>query len=131
MAGMEVDEAIALYYDPKPTKRERNPAAFKMFHAAGHDCLSCDSTRGIHAHHLLSRAQGGDDVLANLVGLCSGCHGALHGTPCRTLGHRIDKSFVMDKIGSYLVREDGSDALQYLRSKRSDGWISAKWEIDL
>lgn len=31
----------------------------------------------IHFHHLVGRAQGGDDVAANIVPLCAGCHDAV------------------------------------------------------
>jgi hypothetical protein len=34
--------------------------------------------RGVHAHHLLRRGQGGLDELDNLAWLCGSCHGHVH-----------------------------------------------------
>lgn len=131
MSGMSVDEAIELYHsDPKPLPRLRDPEVFKRFHESPPDCLSCGWVR-VQAHHVLPRSAGGDDCMDNLVGLCIGCHNALHGTPYRSYGRRIDASFVQDAIGRYLVREDGFDTLTYLRSKRSDGWIEGKYGVEL
>ena len=62
-----MDEAIRQYGDPKPLPRVRDPEVFKRFHLSEPRCLCCGHKGYIHAHHLLSRAQGGDDVVANLV----------------------------------------------------------------
>jgi 5-methylcytosine-specific restriction endonuclease McrA len=34
--------------------------------------------RRLHAHHILFRAEGGEDALWNLITLCGSCHKALH-----------------------------------------------------
>ena len=49
----------------------------------GHRCRmpGCAGTRFLEVHHLISRAQGGDNSLGNLVTLCSRCHRALHEQP--------------------------------------------------
>ena len=41
-------------------------------------CLLCGKSPIDHCHHLTERAWGGTDRLANLVGLCSGCHAKVH-----------------------------------------------------
>lgn len=144
MAGMETDAAIANYLshvkdesDFKAPPRLRDPEAMSAMHRAGGECLSCGrDARYCSIHHLLGRAQGGDDVEANMVFLCgdgaSGCHGAYHGNPYRgDFGARFTHDTVADSIGRYLMHESGSDALNYLQSKRSDGWISGKYGMEL
>ena len=64
--------------DPKPAKRIRNRDVYAEFHMLGLSCLACTWNRRVEAYHLLSRAQGGDDVMDNLVPLCQSCHRAYH-----------------------------------------------------
>ena len=116
--------------DPRPPKRIVDGHVLRRFRESGQDCLVCGYSH-VQPHHLILKSQGGDDCLENLVPLCQGCHGALHGTPCRTFGHRIDSGFVQSAIARYLASESGEDALSYLRSKRSDGWISTKFGVEL
>jgi hypothetical protein len=73
---------------------------------------ACGCRRLVHSfHHLLSKGQGGDDVLSNLAGLYGdgtrGCHGALtSGNPVIDLdGSRIIPAEVRAGIGRRL-RED-------------------------
>lgn len=106
--------------DPKPARRIRDPKVFAAFHAQWHDCLSCGHANWISAHHVLSRAQGGDDVLANLVPLCLQCHGAYHGSPYRAYGVRIDANHVRQALARYIRSEAGEDARWYLTSKLGD-----------
>ena len=123
MSGMDVDEAIRMYHtDPKPLPRVRDPEVFRTFHRTEPRCLCCGHKGFIHAHHLLNRSQGGDDVLANLVPLCAGCHEA---------HHRMNTRTVRDALATYLLSERGAEALAYLRSKRSDGWIQGKFGVTL
>lgn len=37
--------------------------------------------RGVHAHHILRRSQGGLDTVDNLAWLCGPCHGHVHQHP--------------------------------------------------
>lgn len=106
--------------DFKDPPRVRDPEVLKRFHEAGHLCLVCLWHR-VDAHHLLLRSQSGDDVLANLIPLCSSCHEALH------LGIVLPR----DTIGRYILSERGTEALSYLRSKRSDGWIEKRFGVEL
>lgn len=44
-------------------------------------CVACQCDLredGAHVHHVLPRAAGGSDELANLISLCSMCHAAVH-----------------------------------------------------
>jgi len=104
--------------DPKRAKRIRDPKAFKAFHAQQQECLSCGNPH-VHAHHLLSRARGGDDVVENLVPLCSICHGVLHdGHPRRgDFGHLFTAVSVRSAISRWLFSEAGEDARWYVTSR--------------
>jgi 5-methylcytosine-specific restriction endonuclease McrA len=55
-------------------------AALRAEKLQGQLCRVCCAPPNIHAgqlHHLISRAQGGDDVADNLVPLCRACHEAV------------------------------------------------------
>ena len=41
-------------------------------------CCSCGRPAD-HTHHVVPLGRGGQDVLSNVVTLCSGCHGLVHG----------------------------------------------------
>jgi hypothetical protein len=105
--------------DPKPAKRIRDRTAFQDFYAKDHACLVC----GWHfceAHHVLHRSQGGDDVLANLVPLCSNCHMAAHGATVRgDFGRDVTPEIVRFQIAYYIRSEAGSDLAAYLIGKLS------------
>jgi ATP-dependent DNA helicase RecQ len=45
----------------------------------GWRCQNCGSSRDLQIHHLKPRSQLGSDLLQNLITLCAGCHGKLHG----------------------------------------------------
>lgn len=94
--------------DPKPAKRVRDKDVFREFHEAKPRCVCCGEGFRVQAHHLLSRAQGGDDVAANLVALCWLCHGALHGQNDRA---------VTRALARYLRSADGLEARWYLTGK--------------
>jgi len=109
-----VKRSEARWKNPKPVK---DPDVFKDFHAQGHDCVSCGHGAVIEAHHILSRAQGGDDTRANLVPLCQECHRALHGNPYRTFGVKIDATHVRRALARYIDSEAGQDTRWYLTGK--------------
>jgi 5-methylcytosine-specific restriction endonuclease McrA len=44
-------------------------------------CQECGSLEDIHAHHIVPRSQGGQDILSNGQTLCPTCHGIAHRTP--------------------------------------------------
>jgi hypothetical protein len=120
MSDYITDEMLLRYQpDPKPEPRVRDKNVLRRFHelSAGDDCIGCGHGRGLQAHHILSRARGGDDVLPNLVALCGGCHAAYHGRPYRAYGVRIDSGFVRSAIGRYIRSGAGDDAWAYLERK--------------
>ena len=41
-------------------------------------CQSCNNTRGLTPHHIVTRGRCGGDELENLVTLCIRCHDAIH-----------------------------------------------------
>jgi hypothetical protein len=44
----------------------------------GWHCQSCNSSQGLHPHHIKYKSHGGPDELENLITLCWICHGAVH-----------------------------------------------------
>jgi HNH endonuclease/Helix-turn-helix domain of resolvase len=42
-------------------------------------CVACGSLDALHHHHLVPRVEGGPDDDSNLITLCQGCHGKVHG----------------------------------------------------
>lgn len=93
---------------PKPAKRIKDPALLRTFSLRMGSCAVCGEGRaaGLHAHHVLLRSRGGDDVTANLCALCAACHGAIHN------GHR-DTAHL---LGQHLVLLR-PDVLDYLKEK--------------
>lgn len=102
--------------DAKPLKRHRASRTewaglHKVF--VNERCWICNG-RWSDLHHILSRAQGGDDVVANLAPLCRECHtaveerkivtrsllrGALLPSHYEYLASKLD-----DRLGSWLER---------------------------
>jgi HNH endonuclease len=111
---MTVAKKRSDWKNPAPV---RDKTVFQEFHASGYDCISCGHGIVIEAHHILSRAQGGDDMRANLVPLCQECHRAYHGNPYTTFGVRIDAAWVRRAIGHYIGSEPGEDTRWYLTAK--------------
>lgn len=44
----------------------------------GGQCRKCGRAEHLHAHHIIGRADGGLDNLANLIALCVACHREWH-----------------------------------------------------
>lgn len=44
----------------------------------GFRCRNCNFRGNLHAHHIVFRSHGGEDIAENLVTLCSGCHDGVH-----------------------------------------------------
>ncbi len=68
---------------PKRSRIQLPPAEYKrlcfeVFRRDGWRCKCCRSRESLHCHHIVFRAQGGDDASWNLLTLCSKCHDALH-----------------------------------------------------
>lgn len=58
---------------PKPAKRRKASGFSKTILARDPYCRRCGK-RSNHAHHVVKRGQGGDDVAENGMGLCWYCH---------------------------------------------------------
>lgn len=100
--------------DPRPTGRLRDPQLLRRLHLEFDECVVCGAVYGLTLHHLLSRAQGGDDVRANLISLCMGngvsdCHGKLHSGD-RAVREEI-RRHLSDESISYLLERKGRDWL--------------------
>lgn len=60
-------------------------------------CIYClNKSRDLQAHHIISRAQGGSDILENLISLCWKCHRLYHD------GH-ISKEKLIEKVNRYFA----------------------------
>lgn len=55
-------------------KRIVDPKALRFYRQHQQACEGCRTRRGVEAHHIKSRARGGDDVAENLLCLCHACH---------------------------------------------------------
>ena len=105
--------------DPKPLKAVKDRYVFVLFHDQKPSCLACTNQPGfkVDAHHLISRAQGGDDVLNNLIPLCVSCHRAYHN------GNQAARR----SVARFLRSDAGSDHCAYLISKlgpfAAEGWV--------
>jgi hypothetical protein len=78
-------------------------AIAKLFYR---ECVLCGKTQNIHVHHILFRSHGGDDVEANLCGLCLGCHESIHAY----------KAAAWFALKAYVML-DREDTVEYLKMK--------------
>ena len=62
--------------DFKPELRRRDPDLLRILHLERGECALCGEVE-FELHHVLSRAQGGDDVRENIVKLCAERHGEI------------------------------------------------------
>lgn len=79
----------------------------------GHPCVCGQQGKKLDAHHLVSRAQGGDDVRANLIGLCGDCHGAIHRGVDSTYERRLIRRALTALQHDYIVRRKGAGWLEW------------------
>jgi len=86
--------------------RRRDPALLRLLKYEYDECAICGLTVGLHLHHILLRSRGGDDVRANIVPLCLGCHIGYHDGSKRALlaeylcDHRPDSiEYLVEKLG--------------------------------
>lgn len=104
--------------DPRPEKRKRADdwTLILAEKVANRVCRGCGSGRqGMHAHHIVPRSQGGDDVAANIVPLCAHCH---------ERWHRGDK-LVARRIGQTLT----ADELNYVFTKKGYDWRKSRYPL--
>jgi hypothetical protein len=58
-------------------------------------CVACGARGALHHHHLTPRIEGGSDDDTNLITLCEGCHGRIHGVAYKD--HRKLHAISMEK----------------------------------
>jgi 5-methylcytosine-specific restriction endonuclease McrA len=95
--------------DPKPKARRRDPDLMRLMHAdARKQCALTGAIDNLEIHHVLPRAQGGDDTRANLVWLRRDVHQRITSNDqaaMRLLGdhvlqQRVDTvRYLIDKLG--------------------------------
>jgi hypothetical protein len=112
----------------KQPRRIIDPSVFAMM-VPVRRCPLCGTRRpplGFSRHHILPTAQGGDDVLANLMWVCgqgaNGCHGLIHAHDTETC----------QRVRAYLHRER-SDTIAYLYKRLPElgrnprGWLDRRY----
>lgn len=109
--------------DWKPGRRIVDKGAWRKAVLREPECVICEQPTD-SSHHLLKRSQGGDDLAANLVGLCGdgvrGCHGRIE----------AEDPVVRRLLGEY-VRAKRPDFMQYLPVKlgsqeAADAWLERR-----
>lgn len=63
----------------------------QVYRRDGWRCALCDSTRGLHCHHVVKRSQGGPNEEWNLITLCTICHATIHGQRPVWMGMTVDE----------------------------------------
>ena len=62
------------------------------------NCHACDATNvELHQHHIVPRSRGGLDTEANLIALCTDCHGKAHDVSFKTDGGIIKQAISKSK----------------------------------
>jgi hypothetical protein len=94
-----------LVADPTPTKIVPTGMRRAMLARDRHTCQfpSCGSTRHLHAHHVVHRADGGPTVLSNLVTLCAFHHRFVH-------AHRWELRPDPKRVGRWTFHKPGGVA---------------------
>lgn len=84
----------------------------------GATCRGCHSTPANmrHAHHVVPRAQGGDDVDDNIVLLCWSCHDAYH---------RGDR-----RVASLIRESLTAEELRYVFEKKGFDWLDRRYPLE-
>ena len=87
-------------------------AAIRAEKLDGRMCRVCCNYRALELHHLVARAQGGDDVADNLVGLCRTCHVSVTQRYAPNL--RVLAEYLTDGEYAYVIGKLGEDAMRRL-----------------
>lgn len=74
-----------------------------VYERDNHQCVQCQSTKGIVPHHKIHRSKGGSDELDNLITLCLECHQKEH--PWTKFIKSPLKVFFRSSLGVILIRE--------------------------
>jgi len=112
-------------------RKVASPAQWQRILAAkGSTCRLADAMfdcerRTVEYHHLVSRAQGGDDVAPNIVPLCSLCHKGV--TARLSLALKLLAERLQDDEYAYIIVKLGEGALSTLFGAYTGG--SAATEI--
>lgn len=91
--------------DPKPARRVRDSEAVTRKMRNERRCRAGCGYLAMHAHHVLFRSKGGDDVEDNIIGLCFECHRAFHDADeetRRSVGAALrgrEKKYLRRKLG--------------------------------
>ena len=104
--------------DPKPPARVKD----KKARPTGDRCVATGVNYDLHAHHLISRGQDGDDVADNLVWVAGYLHDHFHHgsvTQRYEAGHAIRKGL-------------GLEHIDYIVDHRRGGWawLESKYPAD-
>lgn len=62
------------YRDVRPVMKKR------IIYIFGGECAICGNPENLEIHHIIPRAEGGTNDIANLLPLCHECHCAIHKT---------------------------------------------------
>lgn len=123
---LHFDAALDLWREgrgpnPRPPKRIRDPAAGR---AKATQCRLCarrvPEVGHVDRHHLVPRSQGGDDVEANLVGLCA---------PWDPSCHRL----VTENDASALARLRWAlwpEEVAYVVERKGRDWLDRRYPLD-
>ena len=80
------------------------PMRKRVLHRDDHRCRCCGSGRGLEAHHIEFRADGGRTRMWNLLSLCNGCHSLVHARLLLLAGKTQKKVRFVDAEGRLLAR---------------------------
>jgi hypothetical protein len=109
--------------DWRPRSRKRNKHILRRLHLEREGCALCGE-QPVQLHHVLSRAQGGDDNVYNIVKLCVECH-------CLITDNDVEKRM---ELGLHLLRER-LDVIDYVRERLGDipgyAWLERRLFIEL
>lgn len=100
--------------------RRRDPDLLRLLKFEKDECELCGGVWHLHLHHVLFRSQGGDDVRANIVCLCRGCHEQYHANQNR------------GEFAAYIA-SGRPDVVEYLVEKHENGkdgvahWFDVHW----
>lgn len=110
--------------DPKRARRIVSSSAGADKAARERVCRACRSTRRstawwyrIQRHHLVPRAQGGDDVAENLVPICPACHDDLEHA-----GGAIAR-----KVRVALRARMLDEEVAYIVMRKGEGWLDRRY----
>jgi hypothetical protein len=111
---------VTLPVGQRSAKRINDPKVFRSEEAGelrAQPCRACKERAGRELHHLVPRSQRGDDVIENLVGICTECHDKLH--------RGLQSVRIYLAIGETLrVRE-----IAYVLEKKGAGWLEQRYGV--